>query len=1325
MLASHRRTAKTPLPARAGLRGRRPPELSGTARPRRLAASPNNLTTMIMATAALSLAGRASAFDGSPLPYIPTTILLPPADDSGSGMAYIFTPSDNGNDPRAVELLALNVSPSSTLRAAALQPTKLFSSPPPFFADDKDNNCPTFAPSILRNGTLAVITGSCSPGNDDSSSSSSSSVSAAFWTYTPPSNPNNEKTKLSQWTRHPLAPSSSTSDHVPSGPYYLGGVLAFSAQLSPSLSPPTIYLYGGMCPAISGSGSGVTYSNHMLRISPAGSTDFYTLDHAPTGGQQQQGPLARAGFSWTELPPSVANRTAEVNIVTQQTSHVLLGGHAQGKGFEGSGGLYGTVIPSGMDTAMVWSLPEETWRLVKIAMPGSSSFDSSDKPDLARLRQSATRSSLKSPDNDNDNDDAGPGFGAREIRDSRSTATTFIDGRSGHTAVLSEDGTKLVVYGGWTTSTSTDWRPARPQLVVARVGVGLDDWVWEMPSSSGADDGDGEVGVYGHGAAVLPGNVMMVYGGYEIGASGTGSTWRRKRAVGGRNMFYNITSGTWSDEYVAPVLATGGTGSSGSDGEPRPNETGDSSGNSIPDGSESNGNDTTGTSDASSSSSRARQIGLGVGLGLGLTMLLLVAAFFLGRAYRRRRRRRNRHEEVMHGLAEGVNGSLPRGIGGSDDGEMSEREHGLLSHIFPWTAASARDWYGAGDDPYSVGRRSLAYEHLHHSGGAGVYMPPPPLSASASSGSRPKGAKGLFIPASSGYDFAPLYREQPGRISPIYEAEEEDEEADLGPRYPLKPNNEELEEDPFMTPTTGSPTRSRFSQLSQLSSPGPNSQGHGAGGAAASGAGEGQGQDRDVQAWVSDVDALTRATQPHGASHTPSPPPGRNTPLRRPPSVRSAHQNTSGAADPALADDGRTVSNLSERSAWSFVRGGSILAVGRGGNDDNKNNNDRLDTTVDTTTSFGSTSYHAAARSSFLALQAEGPSLLLGSPAITTDGYGAAAAAANNNSSGGGVYYSAGVYSSSHAYGGDGDGDHDGPEPDYYVTSSHSIQYVKPPQRRSWLGSLKRVFSSSGGGGCVTTTTATATGATTNAPDSPTREGLLSRYSQHGRTDSGASNGGGGGGGGGGLSEYDTVLNAALAAQGRERWGGVGGNGDDDDGSEEGLEQDLERAAERRTVQIMFTVPREPLRVVNAEVEREESVHLVLDPEEEEEKKQAPEMVGEDEEKEEEEQSPEITTNNTTISTPTRSTTSTDMTVPSRPNTGVSIASNFSIPSAPTSPPPTLHTATAVRLERASPPRPSHPRPSSRVLAMVESFETRNREGSSSPSSRRSSPERR
>jgi len=133
-------------------------------------------------------------------------------------------------------------------------------------------------------------------------------------------------------------------------------------------------------------------------------------------------------------------------------------------------------------------------------------------------------------------------------------------------------------------------------------------------------------------------------------------------------------------------------------------------------------------------------------------------------------------------------------------------------------------------------------------------------------------------------------------------------------------------------------------------------------------------------------------------------------------------------------------------------------------------------------------------------------------------------------------------------------------------------------------------------------------------------------------------------------------------------------------------------------VQIMFTVPRETLRVVNAEVEREESV-LIVDPEDEEEGGAAQVQAGDGE-----------LDAGLLAPTPAPAPAGHDKgkgkSVDKPASTGgVSPAGSVRTSSFTTTNTTTLHTAEAIRLER----------PRTRVLAMVESFESRSREGSPSP----------
>ena len=123
---------------------------------------------------------------------------------------------------------------------------------------------------------------------------------------------------------------------------------------------------------------------------------------------------------------------------------------------------------------------------------------------------------------------------------------TTVEPRSGHSAVLSEDGSQILVFGGWVGSVTN---VATPQLVVLDIGQGYGgngSWSWTVPNAQSDQEGSA-VGIYGHGAVILPGNVMMTTGGYQIAPSK-----KAKRDVS-RVRFYNISSATWSTNYANPI----------------------------------------------------------------------------------------------------------------------------------------------------------------------------------------------------------------------------------------------------------------------------------------------------------------------------------------------------------------------------------------------------------------------------------------------------------------------------------------------------------------------------------------------------------------------------------------------------------------------------------------------------------------------------------------------------------------------------------------------------------------------------------------------------
>ncbi len=151
---------------------------------------------------------------------------------------------------------------------------------------------------------------------------------------------------------------------------------------------------------------------------------------------------------------------------------------------------------------------------------------------------------------------------------------------------------------------------ADPQLAVLEMGAGYGQWQWSIPPAQPPGPG-----LYGHGAALLPGNVMMVYGGYSISLPSDKPKMRpRQTGSGGHSpMFLNLTTLTWSDTYTNP--ASSGALSSGSNTSP-------------------------------SQPSNDRTIGLALGLGLGILLIIAVVALIIWVRRRQKRRQRNRDKAV-------------------------------------------------------------------------------------------------------------------------------------------------------------------------------------------------------------------------------------------------------------------------------------------------------------------------------------------------------------------------------------------------------------------------------------------------------------------------------------------------------------------------------------------------------------------------------------------------------------------------------------------------------------------------------------------------------
>ncbi|KAL1879822.1 hypothetical protein Daus18300_001660 [Diaporthe australafricana] len=1093
---------------------------------------------------------RVSASETTLLPYIPTSILVPGSTagvaygretGNANSTAYILTPNGDGS----VDLLAVDI--SSPLAASSISSNaETLTQGLPFLISS--TNTTTFTPTLTSDGSIVAYAGDCS-----------SDAGSSVWVY------NTSTSHQASWVKHSV-----TMNGAATGPYFLGGGFSFSETISPSLSQPLVYAYGGQCPNETLGDtwtSAADYSNSMVRLTAsAGSSSALAYTASPLSLKSQ--PIAEAGFSMTSLPPATSNISG---TVTQSINSVVLGGHTQ------------TAFVN-MSTAAVWSLPEESWSFIAISGPSSS--QSSDTSELAK----------------NDED------------------VTEVQPRSGHTAVLNEAGTALVVLGGWVGNTS---QAASPQLAVLEMsGSEFGEWTWSVPDEQPLGSGEG---IYGHGAALLPGNIMMVSGGYAIstGSSGSGLGKRDSIGVAGGQlqMFFNVTSLTWSDSYTNPISVS------------------------------------TGSESGTAPSTSPFKLGLGLGLGLGIPVLLLLLAicFFCWR--RRQRLRHQARDEHIRNLTTGATFIT------SD--EMLEREN-----VYPWGPRSAARWYTGGHDPYLRDQgNSLGYENLRAPEGARQDSDDP-MAVESPGGYRrdirrrpaPRVARGLYQPTgiAGGDDIM-----SPGAIHPILE-DEEDEIAMADAMAPDK--DEENDEDPFSTPVASTPTRAGPSLASPILfiAPGQSMVGSGPSSPTESKP-RARPQHPEVQDWVSDIDAsdalITARIQPHSTTFRNS---GKFSPTRRP-SVRASEDESTGGA--------RTDSNLSEsnRSAFSFVvnrsdslrmagagAGVGLLAVSKSRNEQERAGTSHSDKSNSSNSNTTQDSFMTA--KSITALQSEGPGLLLGRPRPISC-----------------------IEDLGHLS-------------DEDPLSPGSPSKHKPP-RRSWFGSLKRVFSAGAGSG--------SSNGSSSRTESPTH-GQSSDYDGLGLGSLGL--------GGVGLLQ--------KRRQGRQAWDETGASASGArQGAGEGWEEedwDIEKAVEQRLVQVMFSVPKDRLRVVNADnadlVSLEESV-VFVDPEKDnppiqdtnEPDKEKGKVVAHDEEPEEAEDGASVASQ-TEEGTRARRERIQRGNQPERPSLLLKVpqppASETSEDSRRRSISPVVRTAEEVRYER----------PRTRVLDMIESFESR---------SKSSSPERR
>ena len=415
---------------------------------------------------------------------------------------------------------------------------------------------------------------------------------AKLWTYTP-----KEKGMTGNWAEISLEAGSGNFAGSESIGFLSSG-MAFSASTNGS---STLYTFGGMCPnatdlTIDTWQTSSAYSNSMRTIRQSttpGASDGYVLNTLWTRGP----PIPEAGFSVTALKPTYFNSSTGT---AQQQNYVMLGGHTTGAFIN-------------MSQLAVFSLPQQSWAFVPIELPAVST-----QTDLSK-RVSA------------------------------------VDSRSGHTAVLSEDGTKIVVIGGWVGDVST---PADPQVAILEIGEGYGgdgSWEWRVPDINGKGLPSG-AGIYGHGATMLPGDVLMITGGYSIATPGRTRMMERSEPMKKETLFLNITSNTWVSSYENLTPKSGSTSP-------------DSSGDHASD----------------------NKVGLGVGIALGLAAILCALGAFVIYQRRAKRRRLDRENDLrelsadahrFHAQSLGAGGIDGRGGNQTAGTWMSENNN--YTDAYPW-----------------------------------------------------------------------------------------------------------------------------------------------------------------------------------------------------------------------------------------------------------------------------------------------------------------------------------------------------------------------------------------------------------------------------------------------------------------------------------------------------------------------------------------------------------------------------------------------------------------------------------------------------------------
>lgn len=847
---------------------------------------------------------------------------------------------------------------------------------------------------------------------------------------------------------------------------YLSAGFAFSPTAS--IGDASLYIFGGMCPNGTSSDSATwaanaVYSNTMLTFAPdSTSNDSSPYQLSMTGSRAP--PIAEAGLTITALTPTFSN-TSDTNV-SQQQNFVLLGGHTQ------------TAFIN-MSQLAIFSLPQESWAFVGVSNVAA--------------------------------------MGTRRIR-TRDTA--IVEPRSGHTAILTEDGSRIFVLGGWVGDINT---PAQPQLVILEVGQGYGgsgDWSWTTPTlpSDPFPSGSGS-GIYGHGAAMLPGGVMMVTGGYRISPPGT----KIKRQLSDNLLFLNTTSLEWTSTYTNPYP-------SGSPPASQP------------------GSATTGLKPS-------ERAGLGAGLGLGLAAAAGVAIVWLLYSRKLRERRALREKEIRE-LALGAeryrSPASPGQVHEKGDGMRSaswggiqERQLESSGDPFPWAPVAVAD--NTGGVRLAVGGGRGDANDSRYAERTGVQMEVP----SPTRGLR----KNLISRAPTGP--GPFNQHPPGAMpGAVFRIDEEEEGSQVGSSKRIKlaksvSDGCSMVSDPFKDPAGPADTSSQTHAAAQ--------------------------RKREVDGWVEDWQSaaetmsLSRSTsqaysrtysnlsqfRPIGSG------PGRGSPEKSDRTGSNLSENSVTTTSSMQKSGGTLSRNISQRSASAgyALFSGAAAAMGRfgtgsGGGPARTPSNRSVSLNVESTrhaNSKDNADNFPSARSGW------GRAVVGEDQALLNRSY-------------------------QRQYHGQRD----------YRTLEQSLSKDKYARASSLtgsgrkaltlLGSMKRVFT---GTGTVDVHDRVSTFENQSSQSSPTKhtaqpemtDAELNRAMSAGASFWRARRG---------AKDWDTDVPVSneggpSSAVHRKPVPGESSNADHADFDDEDEDWDVETAVQKRVVQVMFTVPKEKLRVVNAD----------------------------------------------------------------------------------------------------------------------------------------------